>query len=111
MSITLDDVKTELARAIRSKANLYLPHTAGCDVEVEFIENRREKKDAADAPPWSWNHEAGEIRIRFVQRAPDGEAGEDEDAARFPSLREMHKFEPFEIEGEPLSETVIKARR
>ena len=109
MSITLDDVKTELASAIRLKANLYLPHTAGCDVEVEFIEDRREKKDTADAPPWSWNHEAGEIRVRFVERAPDREAGADE--SEFPSLREMHKFEPFEIRGEPLSATVIKARR
>lgn len=109
MSITLNEVKTELARAIRSEANRYLPHTAGCDVEVEFIENRREKKDAETAPPWSWNHEAGEIRIRFVQRAQDGDEGAD--GAEFPSLREMHKFEPFEIRGEPLSETVIKARR
>lgn len=109
MSITLDDVKTELASAIRSKANMYLPHTAGCDVEVDFIENRREKTDTEDAPPWSWNHEVGEIRVRFVERAPDCETGAGD--SEFPSLREMHKFEPFEIEGEPLSETVIRARR
>ena len=109
MSITLDDVKTELARAIRSKANLYLPHTAGCDVEVEFIENRREKKDAEDAPPWSWNHEVGEIRIRFVERAPDGEAGAD--GAKRYGLWGMEDYVPVEIRGEPLSETVIKARR
>ena len=109
MSITLNDVKTELASAIRLKANLYLPHTAGCDVEVEFIEDRREKKDTADAPPWSWNHEAGEIRVRFVQRAPDREAGAD--GTKRYGLWGMDDYVPVEIRGEPLSETVIKARR
>lgn len=112
MSITLDDVKAELARSIRSKANMYLPHTAGCDVEVEFIENRRERKDTEDAPPWSWNHEAGEIRVRFVERAPDRESDSDAPKryGRY-GLWGLEDYVPVEIEGEPLSETVIRARR
>lgn len=105
----MDDVKTELASAIRSKANMYLPHTAGCDVEVDFIENRREKTDTEDAPPWSWNHEVGEIRVRFVERAPDCESRTG--AAKRYGLRGMEDYVPAEIEGEPLSETVIRERR
>ena len=97
---TIRNIKSILEKSLSSALRTHLPQTEGFAVEVEILENDRTTHN--DASQDSWDPARGEIRIRFV------------DTAKTPlNIRgvEAVGFAPIDIEGESLSDTVLRDRR
>ena len=96
---TIGNIKSTLEKSLSSLVRVHLPQTEGFAIEIDILENDRNKRD--DASQESWHPARGEIRIRFVRPAK---------TQRNESV-ETVRFAPIDIEGEPLSATVLRDRR
>ena len=130
---TIEDARNVLIQQFQSALAEALPRTSGLSLDIRFVDNGRQKWP--DESCESWDPLAGEIRIGFgpppaseqpvredvtvhetevtdlpvSKNAVTGHTPSYEAAAR--EFDQGGSFEPVEIRGEPLSETIIRERR